>query len=480
MGILKRIWGWFDDRLGISAKVEPVMHHPVPPEVASNKRGWVYAFGNATLVAFLLQMLTGAALATNYIPAAAHAYGSLLYINEQVLFGRVLRGMHFFGASAMVLLISLHMVRILLTASYKFPRELNWLSGVGLLVLTMLMAFTGQLLRWDENGVWSVVVAAQFAGRVPLIGNGLARFILAGDTLGGWTLSRFFVFHVFLIPGTIIGILAIHLYLVLHHGISELPRAGRVVDPQRYRAWYATMLKERGRPYWPDVIWREAAVAVGMILVILVLAIIFGARGPGPPPDPTRLAADPRPDWFLLWYYALLAYKPRGLEDLVMVYAPLLLVLLLILLPFIANRGERSPMRRPWAIALVLASAIGLGMLTAGGIRAPWVPAFDTEPVPVQAMGLTDPQVQTGAQLFYDKACQFCHVVAGRGGDYGPELTGVHKRLSEEEITSRIINGIGNMPAYRDNLTVEELDAIVAFLVSLNQAMDGEAAAIEE
>ena len=234
--------------------------------------------GSATLIAFLIQIVTGIALASGYVPSSGQAYDSLVFITG-TNFGRIVRGIHAFGATAMIILIGLHAIRVYLMAAYKYPRQMNWLTGAGLLLLTLLMAFTGQLLRWDQTGFWSVVIAAEQAGRTPVIGNWLGHFILAGDTVGGATLSRFFAAHVFFIPALIFLFVGFHLYLVLHNGISEPPEAGRPVDPKTYRSWYHALLARDGEPFWPDAAWRDVVFGFLVIATVVALAMIVG------PPD---------------------------------------------------------------------------------------------------------------------------------------------------------------------------------------------------
>ena len=216
----------------------------------------------ATLFCFILQVVTGLALAFLYQPSTGPAYESLKYITYQAHFGHFLRGIHYFGASAMILLVGIHMIRVYLMAAFKYPREMSWITGSILLVLTVTMGFTGQLLRWDSNGVWSAIVGAEQAGRIPFFGKAVAKIFLGGETITGLTVSRFFSIHVFLIPAMLFALIGLHLYLVIRNGISEPPKAGTKVDPANYRKWYQEMLRNKGVPFWPNAGWRDLAFGV--------------------------------------------------------------------------------------------------------------------------------------------------------------------------------------------------------------------------
>lgn len=472
MNPLQRIKTWFADRIGIDTLTKP-LYHPVPPETTEGKSAWAYVFGFGILFAFLVQVITGVVLATKYVPSPDTAYQSIQFITDEVAFGRVIRGMHWFGASAMVILVIIHALRVFLTGSYKYPREFNWISGVVLLYLTFGMAFTGQLLRWDQNGIWTVLVGANFAGRVPIIGEYLGQLILAGETMSGATLSRFFVLHVFVLPAMIVLLIGLHMFLVLRHGISEFPKAGQPVDPRTYREQYRAYVERHNRLYWPDAMWKEVLFGGLVIVTIIALAVIFGPRELAPPPSLIDLRAAPQPDWFLIWYYALISIQPHGWENFFLVYLPLLFMIFLIILPILSNRGERSPRRRPFAVFGASALIGTLVLLIVLGHRAPWVPDYETEPLTAAELGVTEGPVLEGARIFYERDCQYCHVVLDRGGGYGPELTNVTKRLPPEEITIRIVQGIGNMPPYQGTLTEEELDRIMVFLVAISE-MDRE------
>ena len=464
VGIPREIASWLGERFELEDSVMAVLRHPVPREL-ERPVGWWYVLGSATLGIFVMQVVTGVGLAMTYVPAPNSAYDSLQFISHDATLGGVVRGMHYFGAGAMVVLVLAHMTQVYLFGAFKFPREANWLTGSLLLLATLAMAFTGQLLRWDQDAFWSIVVAAEQAARAPVIGGWLASLVVAGANVGGATLTRFYATHVFLIPAAIFGLIGLHLYLVIKRGISEPPVPGLPVDRRTYRARYEEMLR-RGIPFWPDAAWRDAIIATTAVVVVVLLAALFGAPQLGKPPDPTNVLADPRPDWYFLGYFAILALIPPATESIVIVGLPLFAFVFLFLVPLLWPDGERHWSRRPAAIAAVALPFIAYASLTVAGIESPWVPKLEGGTLPANATQGLNETARRGSDLFVSKSCFACHAVDGAGGRRGPDLSHVASRMNRDGITARIATGGGGMPAFAGSVSPSELEDLTAFLLT--------------
>ena len=342
---LRAVGNWFDARLKVRETLLPMMEHPIPRE-AAGPMGWWYVFGSASLTLLIVQILTGIGLALVYVPSADKAYDSLLYLNYDQSLGWFLRALHYYAGSGMVVLVLAHMTQVFLHGAYKYPRELTWVLGVLLLLCTLGMFFTGQVLRWDPDAYWGLAVGGSMAGRVPVLGPWVVRLLLGGPVIGGDSLSRFFALHVFVIPGALLFFLAVHLWLVLKCGISAPPVPGQVVDPKTYDVEYEKQLKT-GVPFLGDAMLKDAFFSALAVIVVVVVAAVLGPKGPSGPPDPTLAGANPRPEWPFLWLFALLSLSPPGAETFIILVFPVLLIVVLFLVPFVSNRGERAPSRRP-------------------------------------------------------------------------------------------------------------------------------------
>jgi ubiquinol-cytochrome c reductase cytochrome b subunit len=461
---MRRIGRWLEERLELEDSVFAVLRHPVPRGL-ERRIGWWYVFGSATLAVFIVQIVTGVGLAMTYVPAPNVAYETLQFISHDATLGNVVRGIHFWGSGAMVVLILIHMSQVFLFGAYKYPREINWLSGSLLLLATLAMAFTGQLLRWDQDAFWAIVVAAEQAARAPFLGDLLARLVVAGQNVGGATLTRFYATHVFLIPAAMFGLIGLHLYLIIKRGISEPPVAGEVVQRKSYKQRYAEILR-KGIPFYPDAAYRDAIVAFVAVVVVVVLALVVGAPELGKTADPTVIVADPRPDWYFLGYFSLLALIPARAESLVIIGLPTLAVLYLFALPLLFPTGERHWSRRPAAIAVVTLPFVAYAALTIGGIQPTWTPLMASDArLPDAVTGALPDKERHGAELFVQKSCFACHRIEGAGGRRGPDLSDVATRLPRERIVQRILTGGGGaMPAYAGSITASDLDDLVAFL----------------
>lgn len=466
MRLIATIADWFDQRLQLSAPVRETMQHPVPRRTAS----WAYVFGSAAMTAFGLQVVTGILLALVYVPSAGEAWSSLQALNHQIALGWFIRALHGWGSNFMIAIVLIHMVQVLLFGAYKFPRELTWIVGVFLLLVTLGMAFTGQVLRFDQDAYWGLGIGASIASRVPVVGPTLVNLLLGGPIISGATLSRFFALHVFVVPGLLIGFIAVHVLLVLRLGVNEWPMPGRVVRRETYVREYHDMTHRDGVPFVPNAVWKDIVFSGFVLLAIAACAYLLGPFGPTGEPDPTIIQTAPRPDYFFLWLYAVLSYLPPSAETPFLLIAPPLVIIALLALPLLAGEGEKSWRRRPVAVLMVMLVAVSLGSLTQLGTYTPWSPVMDAwsgAPVPGSALQGRTALQRRGALVFQAKQCRNCHSLGEAGGLRGPALDAVAVRLTEDQLIRQVLQGGGNMPAYGKNLTPPETTALVAFLETL-------------
>lgn len=216
---MPNLYAWVNDRLGIMPGLTYVVRRKIPAGA-----NWLYTFGSATVFLFVLQAITGGLLAIYYSPSPDHAYASIGYIMGDTAFGSLIRGIHHWAASGMIVMVLAHMLRVFFMGAYKYPREMSWMVGVALLVLTLAFGFTGYLLPWDEKAYWATVVGTNISGSVPIVGDWILRILRGGADLGALTLNRFYAMHVMLLPMAAMLLITIHVLMVIRQGISHPPR----------------------------------------------------------------------------------------------------------------------------------------------------------------------------------------------------------------------------------------------------------------
>lgn len=215
-----RLADWLDERIHWQGVWQAIFLRKVP------KVNWFYTLGSATLFVALNQAVTGILLTIYYVPTPDHAYNSVQFITQEVTAGWLIRGLHHWGASAMVILCVLHMLRVIFYGAYKYPREVTWWSGVILLVVVIGFGFTGYLLPWDQKAFWATTVGTRIAGVTPVIGEMLLRLLRGGEELSAVTLARFYGIHIWVLPATLLLLIGLHMYLVIRLGISAVPKRG--------------------------------------------------------------------------------------------------------------------------------------------------------------------------------------------------------------------------------------------------------------
>jgi ubiquinol-cytochrome c reductase cytochrome b subunit len=335
------------------------------------------------------------------------------------------------------------------------------------------MAFTGQILRWDQDAYWGLGIGASIVSRAPVVGSLLLHVLLGGPIIAGRTLSRFFALHVFVIPGLLIALVGLHLWLVLRLGVNEWPLPGRVTDRETYRRRYEEDVRRDGVPFFPVAARKDMVAMGGVILAVLGLAAVFGPAGPHGVPDPTIIDTAPQPDFYFLSLFALFALLPPWTETAILLLGPPVAIGVLLLVPFVAGTGEKSWQRRPVAVLSVLLIVLTVATLAGLGIARPWSPVMDAwsaAPTPVRYVQGRSPLELQGALVLQNKQCRNCHALGGAGGRRGPALDGVATRRTRDQLVRQVLQGSGNMPAYGTTLTPAEVNALVAFMQTLRPA----------
>ncbi|MGE5801265.1 MAG: cytochrome b N-terminal domain-containing protein [Gemmatimonadota bacterium] len=457
---------WLDERLDLVRAKRELLDREVPDRLT-----WWHTLGSATLTVFVVQVITGTVLATYYSASPDHAYDSIQFVTREVASGRVLRGIHHWGASAMVVLILAHMIRVFSVGAYKYPREINWLLGVGLFIIVMGFSFTGYLLPWDQKAYWATAVGTNIAGTTPLVGGALVALLRGGSELGTATLARFYAFHVLWLPLSLTILVALHITVVVRQGIAARPRdleAGAPKTtrdpayPSYYRAAYAAS-KRGGVRFWPDILGKDAIVSAATVLLLVLLAVALGSPLEAPA-DPTDTSYVPRPEWYFLPIYQLLKLVPGSLEAAVAVGVPTILFLVLVGLPFFDRGSTRNLLHRPLALVGLAVLLGGAGFLIGAAGRAP---------VAIESGAALTSVQRAGRALYQSQQCGGCHRVAGQGGEEGPDLTTVGLRHSVGWLHSFVeqpsrFHPQSRMPSYGPPaLSHQEIEELAQYLATL-------------
>jgi ubiquinol-cytochrome c reductase cytochrome b subunit len=395
------VYDWLEERTGLPSAIQHFLDEDIPASAS-----WPQVLGSVALFAFLIQAATGILLALNYGPTPTEAHASIRYIMTEVTAGPMIRGLHHWGSSCMIVVVALHMIQVFIWGAYKKPREATWIAGCALLLLTLAFGLTGYLLPWDNRAYWGTTVTTQIIGLAPGAGPYLKRLLGAeGDTIGTLTFARFYSAHVIVLPITIVLLIGLHLYLVRRHGVT--PAA-----------------EDSGRPtkkFYPEQMFKDSLATFGYVLV-LVLFANFAKLGLGSMADPTDTRYIPRPEWYFLFLFETLKLFQGPLEVLGAVILPNLGILALFLVPFL-DRGRAIRVRqRTVAIALTALAVIGWAGLTERAV-ATTPPSMEDPNAglrPPQPWRELPPEQLAAIGYFQRDNCSSCHVL-GRSMT-GPDL----------------------------------------------------------
>jgi len=471
------LWAWLNRRTGLDDVLRTALYEPIPGGAR-----FAYIFGSGLLFIFLSQIITGVFLALYYVPSADHAHTTVAYITKAVTAGSFLRSLHSYGASAMVLVLLLHLSQTFIYGSYKGRREILWLSGCVLFALVLGMAFTGYLLPWDQRAYFATAVGTNAASEVPGIGESLTRMMRGGSEMGTLTISRFFVAHVFLIPACIFALVASHIFLFRKAG-----SAGPVnEDP--------LVPKLKTELFYPRQVLMDLALTA-LLIVALGFLSFFAPVELGPPANPSDAQYVPRPEWYYLPIFQWLKYWHGSASVVGILIIPAVVALAVVGLPFLDRSVERRPWKRPIAMGsylFLMCSLIGLGWRSqyldkhdAGVaqqlakqraeeqdyVRKPFEPELSSASLAAANTALADPLAAKGKTVFEAQSCNACHGDGGVGTAAAPALVGLSARLSADQVVLLFKHPTdkmtaGGMPPV--DLPADDLKALIAYIESLH------------
>ncbi len=334
---------WFTQRFDLEGMNKPLqkqLHKPLPKHI-----NWFHTLGSMSVFLFISQVLTGILLLVYYRPTVGEAFESVKFIMTTAHAGWLYRQIHAWGANFMILVVFLHMLRTFLTGSFKKPRELTWVIGVVIFVLTLVFGFTGYLLPWNQLAYWATTVGTEIAGAVPWIGEFTKTLLRGGSGVGAETLSRFFVIHVIVLPWLLFFIVAIHLFLVRYQGIATMDRVGEEKQPK----------EGEGIPFFPHHVLKEGVVFF-ILLGLLITLSIMAPFELGEKADPLSTPHAIKPEWYFLPMYQVIKYFPKLMGIFVTGLAPMLLLVW----PFLDKSRERRLFKRPVSLTIGILTIFSL------------------------------------------------------------------------------------------------------------------------
>ncbi len=477
---MESLYEWIDKRTGVKKISRILLDEPI--------RGGArlaYVFGSVLVFLFLLQAATGIFLTMYYVPSADHAHASVAYIEKVVTMGSIVRGLHYYGASAMIITLVAHLAQTYIFGAYKQRRELLWLVGVIMMLVVLGFAFTGYLLPWDQDAYFGTKVGTSVAGEAPVVGELTQRALLGGHDITTVTLSRFFVIHIFLLPLFLLLLVVIHLYFFRRAGAA---------GPYHHKD------DEKVETFYPGQLFKDIVIIFVVFIGLLILAALVPARL-GPQADPTSdfLA---RPPWYFLPLFQLLRYFPGQLALIPTVALPTALFGLLVLLPFIDKRQERRPLRRPMAVGLLALALGGSSVLMALSkyqdttdpefsaklqAQEEEAVAFHNAPFFQQEIGRSvpanppvvknPPVVGLRVEKIYAANCANCHGPDAMGGPMAPALVKLAKnrRLTKPFLVDYLAGhkreaAPSSMPKF-EQLAEADREAIAEWILKLDEPL---------